>query len=71
MEDRIIDANELRKFTPYSPVQVWRLEKAGKFPRRIKLSGGSRVGWSLNEILEHNENLKAARDAAAASPEAA
>ena len=28
---------------------IWRLEKAGKFPRRIKLGAGS-VGWFEDEV---------------------
>ncbi|MGF1475939.1 MAG: helix-turn-helix transcriptional regulator [Geminicoccaceae bacterium] len=47
--DRIIDRHERRRLVPYSDVQVWRMEKAGTFPRRVKLGPG-RVGWSFNEI---------------------
>ena len=46
---RIIAAAERRQMVPYSDMHVWRLEKAGKFPKRIKL-GANRVGWLLNEV---------------------
>ncbi len=34
---------------------VWRLEKAGKFPKRVQL-GGNSVGWMESEIMEWVEN---------------
>jgi prophage regulatory protein len=34
---------------PLSPVTIWRLEKAGKFPKRRQLSPG-RVGWLASEV---------------------
>ena len=46
---RIIRKKELFKMTALSDTTVWRLEKAGKFPRRIKL-GGASVGWLASEI---------------------
>jgi prophage regulatory protein len=46
---RIITAAERRQMVPYSDMHVWRLEKAGKFPKRIKL-GANRVGWLLSEV---------------------
>jgi prophage regulatory protein len=33
----------------YSKVQLWRLEKIGKFPKRVAL-GASRYGWAEHEI---------------------
>ncbi|TFV70501.1 AlpA family phage regulatory protein [Bradyrhizobium frederickii] len=35
----------------YSKVQLWRLERAGKFPQRVKLSP-QRVAWIESEIDE-------------------
>jgi prophage regulatory protein len=46
---KIISQKELAIRVPYSPVQIWRLEKAGKFPRRLKL-GPNRVGWVEDEV---------------------
>ncbi|MBT8005389.1 MAG: AlpA family phage regulatory protein [Rhodospirillales bacterium] len=65
--DRIIMAPERRELVPYSDMHIWRLEKAGKFPQRIKLNPNGRVGWSLQEILAWIEARKAERKAAAAS----
>ena len=63
IEDRVILAPERRQRVPYSDMQIWRKEKAGTFPKRIKL-GEHRVGWSLLEVLEWIEARKAERDAA-------
>ena len=46
---RIITLKELCTRVSYSPVQIWRLEKAGTFPRRIQL-GPNRVGWVEAEV---------------------
>jgi len=46
---RIITQKELRFLVPYTPQHILRLEKAGKFPRRLKL-GQNRVGWRLIDI---------------------
>lgn len=61
-EDRIIDAKELKVLIPFSPMHIWRKEKDGTFPRRIKL-GPNRVGWSLHEIVEWIAERKAERGA--------
>ncbi len=47
---RIITQKELRDLVPYTPQHILRLEKAGKFPRRIRL-GANRVGWFLVEVV--------------------
>ena len=49
--DHIIGAPKRREMVPYSDMHIWRLEKAGKFPKRIRL-GVHRVGWSNREIQE-------------------
>lgn len=46
---RIITKKELRELVPYTPQHIHRLEKAGKFPRRLQL-GANRVGWRLADI---------------------
>ncbi len=40
---------------PYSFQHIARLEKAGKFPKRIKL-GQNRVAWLSSAIVEWIEN---------------
>ena len=59
--DRIIDAKERRKMVPYSEMHIYRLERAGQFPKRIKL-GPNRVGWSLHELQDWINQRKAARE---------
>ena len=63
--DRIILAPERRQLVPYCDMQIWRMEKAGKFPKRIKL-GPHRVGWSLREVLDWIDARKAERGEMAA-----
>lgn len=46
---RIITQKEMKLLVPYTPQHILRLEKAGKFPPRIRL-GQNRVGWLLIEI---------------------
>ena len=60
IDDRIIDRKERRGIVPYSDMHIWRMEKAGKFPRRVRL-GPNRVGWSLLECLDWIAAKKAER----------
>ena len=60
-DDRIVTAPERREMIPYSDQHVGRLEKAGQFPKRIRL-GENRIGWSLHELLDWIDNRKAERD---------
>jgi prophage regulatory protein len=53
-----------RKGITASKPTIWRLEKAGKFPRRVRVSPG-RHAWVESEIDEHVASLIAARDAGA------
>jgi prophage regulatory protein len=46
---QIITKKELRLIVPYSPQHILRLEKRGKFPKRVQL-GARRVGWYLHEV---------------------
>jgi len=62
---RIAEANNdyeqrqtVSEMVPLSRTQIWRLEKAGKFPRRIKLSDNA-VGWDLEQIKQWQESRKA------------
>jgi prophage regulatory protein len=58
--DRFLDRHELRAIIPMHPTHLARLERAGEFPRRVKL-GRSRVAWSLYEVLMWMEARKAER----------
>jgi len=46
---RIIRKKELLNMIALSDATVWRMEKAGKFPKRLRL-GGNSCGWLLSEI---------------------
>ena len=46
---RILTKKEVCALVPYTPQHIHRLEKAGRFPRRIQL-GANRVGWRLTDI---------------------
>lgn len=46
---------------PYSFQHIWRLEQAGKFPKRLRI-GANRVAWLYDEIVEWIEEWKARRD---------
>jgi len=45
----MLSKKQVIKRTGLSGVTIWRLEKAGKFPKRVNLTG-SRVGWLDEEI---------------------
>jgi prophage regulatory protein len=54
---------KLEKGIPFSRMHIDRLEKAGKFPRRVRL-GLNTVGWFDDELDEHVEKAAAERSAA-------
>ena len=51
------------KGVPYSKPHLWRLEKAGKFPKRVPI-GPSRYAYVESEIDGYIGKLIDARDAA-------
>ena len=46
---KLLLEKEVRAKTRLSGATLWRLERAGKFPRRIKI-GTKRVAWSEDEV---------------------
>ena len=46
---RLITKAELRNLVPYTPQHILRMEKQGRFPRRVQLRP-NRVAWLLTEI---------------------
>ena len=56
----LVRSDIVARATSYSPMQLWRLEKAGKFPRRIKV-GANRVAWLWGEIRQWRDARIAAR----------
>ena len=57
---RIISWKQLKEMQPFSRQHITRLEKAGKFPKRVRL-GQNRIGWVYDEIVAHHENLASQR----------
>ena len=58
---RILSKKDLRQLVLYSPAQIDRLEKAGRFPKRVRL-GPCRVGWVEEEVLAWLEDRLRARE---------
>ena len=48
---RILSKRDLKELVLYSLQHVARLEKAGKFPKRVQL-GPNRVRWVESEVLD-------------------
>jgi prophage regulatory protein len=46
-----LNSKTIVKMTSLSRVTIWRLERDGKFPKRVQLSP-RRVGWREDEIQE-------------------
>ena len=46
---RILRKPELFMRISLSDATIWRMERAGKFPKRIRL-GGQSVGWFSDEV---------------------
>lgn len=59
---QLIDKKALVNMVQYSSQHIARLEKAGKFPKRIKL-GQNRVAWLLSEIEDWIDERILERDA--------
>jgi prophage regulatory protein len=62
MSLRLIRLPEVRSRCGFSSMHIWRLEGAGRFPRRVKLSVNS-VAWVEAEITAWCEARIAERDA--------
>jgi prophage regulatory protein len=58
------------KGIPYSKPHIWRLERAGKFPKRVPI-GPARYAYLEAEIDDHVAALITARDADAETPKPA
>ena len=63
---RILSKKQLRALVLYSPAHIDRLEKAGRFPRRVQL-GPCRVGWVESEVLAWLDERIKERDKNAAA----
>ena len=52
---------QVQEIVPYSASHIWRLEKSGEFPKRIRL-GGNRVAWLQSEVNSWVESKLASRN---------
>ena len=48
---RMLSKKQVREVVLYSGQHIGRLERAGKFPKRVQL-GPCRVGWVEQEVLD-------------------
>lgn len=64
MGERLIGRDELLALVPFTIQHIYRLEKAGKFPRRVQV-GEHRVAWVLSEIETYIADRMARRIATA------
>jgi len=48
-EDRIVRNEELQKMLGIGRTSIWRMEKDGELPPRVKI-GSHAVGWRLSDI---------------------
>jgi prophage regulatory protein len=53
-KERVVRKPELLAMIGLSDPTIWRMEKDGKFPRRIRL-GGNSCGWLLSEVMDFLE----------------
>ena len=58
--EKLLMLSQVREIVPYSASHIWRLERLGQFPRRIRL-GGNRVAWLQSEVNSWVESKLAAR----------
>ena len=60
MDVQLITRPELLKLVPYTIRHIYRMEKVGKFPARVKV-GANRVAWVQSEVLRWLELRVAGR----------
>lgn len=65
---RILSKKDLRALVLYSPAHIDRLEKAGRFPKRVQL-GPCRVGWVESEVFDWISQRINERNATVSKPE--
>jgi prophage regulatory protein len=51
---------QVQEIVPYSASHIWRLERSGQFPQRVRL-GPNRVAWVKSEVTDWVESKLAAR----------
>ena len=56
-QDKIIHPRDLPSLTGLSRTTIWRLMRAGKFPKSFHLSSG-RVGWKMSDVTDWMSSLQ-------------
>jgi prophage regulatory protein len=57
---RFVRLREVKEMTGLGETRILELEKAGKFPRRVKISDRA-VAWVESELIDWRERLLASR----------
>lgn len=57
--DRLLSMRELLDLIPYSRASIYRLEAAGKFPKRLKI-GDNKIAWREADVLAWQTSRQAA-----------
>lgn len=58
--ERLIPWDELAQIVPYTIQHIYRLERRGEFPRRVRI-GKRRVAWVHSEVMAWVEARKGER----------
>ena len=57
MEQAILREKDVIRFVGLSRTSIWRKERAGLFPARVRLGGGRAVGWRRSDLEEWLKGL--------------
>ena len=58
MEQQIIREKEIVRITGLSRTSIWRKERDGSFPKRVRLGSGRAVGWLRSSVESWLQGLK-------------
>ena len=58
--EKLIVLPQVQEQVPYSASHIWRLERTGQFPKRVRL-GKNRVAWLQSEVSAWVEDKLASR----------
>jgi len=61
IQDRFLRVPEVCRLTGYSRASLYRLERKGDLPPRIKLSANGATAWRLSDIREWMASRSEAR----------
>lgn len=57
---RMLNQEQVLQIVPVSPVTLWRMEKAGRFPKSTYISPNRRV-WFADEIIRWQDEVNGRR----------